>query len=146
MSEPVVKPALPAEETYQLSTKPESLWHQAIKKFFNNWLAISGLIIMLIFIALAILAPWIQPYPAAKIDLLNLDATPSAAHWLGTDSIGRDIVSRLLTGSRVSLLVGFCVAAGTVIVGSIIGAIAGFFGGWIDSFLMRFIDVMLSFP
>jgi len=146
MSQPVVKPALPAEETYQLSTKPESLLQQAFKKFFNNWLAISGLIIMLIFITLALLAPYIQPYPAAKIDLLSLDAPPSAAHWLGTDAIGRDIVSRLLAGSRVSLLVGFSVAAGTVFVGSVIGSIAGFFGGWIDSFLMRFIDVMLSFP
>lgn len=133
-------------ETYQLGTKPESLWAIARKKFFNNKLAIVGLAVLTFFILVAILAPWISPYPPARIDLLAPNAPPSAAHWLGTDSIGRDVLSRLLSGSRVSLLVGFSVAAGTVVVGSIIGSIAGFFGGWIDTLLMRFIDVMLSFP
>ncbi|HYF95792.1 MAG TPA: ABC transporter permease [Symbiobacteriaceae bacterium] len=146
MSEPVTTPPAPEAQTYTLSSKPESLWHQALKKFLNNKLAIAGLIVMLIFITLALLAPVIQPYPPAKIDLLGASPVPSEAHWLGTDHIGRDVVSRLLSGSRVSLLVGFTVAAGTVIVGCIIGSIAGFFGDWVDSVLMRFIDVMLSFP
>jgi peptide/nickel transport system permease protein len=149
MSEPVKQqPPVVTEpvETYQLGTKAESLVKQAAKKFFNNPLAITGLVVILFFIVVAILAPWIEPYPPSKIDLLNPSAGPSAAHWLGTDSIGRDVFSRLLSGSRVSLLVGFCVALGAVFLGSVIGAIAGFFGGWIDSVLMRFIDVMLSFP
>jgi len=140
-------PAAPAaEEKEILSTKPESLWNLVLRKFLNNRLAILGLLIMLFFIATALLAPWIAPYDPAKIDLLNPNVPPSAAHWLGTDDIGRDVLSRLLYGSRVSLLVGFSVAAGTVILGSIIGAVAGYFGGWIDTVLMRFIDVMLSFP
>ncbi|HLN63628.1 MAG TPA: oligopeptide ABC transporter permease [Symbiobacteriaceae bacterium] len=150
MSEPVKKePLQQAQEPvdgYQLSTRPESLWHMALKKFLNNWLAIVGLVVMLTFIALAALAPWVAPFDPAKIDLLNVNASPSATHWLGTDHIGRDVVARLLYGSRISLLVGFCVAIGTVTLGSIIGAIAGYFGGWVDNVLMRFIDVMLSFP
>lgn len=139
-------PASATEEKETLSTKPESLWNLVLRKFFNNKLAILGLLIMIFFVVVALLAPWIAPYDPAKIDLLNTNAPPSSEHWLGTDDIGRDVLSRLLYGSRVSLLVGFSVAAGTVILGSIIGSVAGYFGGWVDTVLMRFIDVMLSFP
>jgi peptide/nickel transport system permease protein len=146
MSEPIKEIVHEVEETYALSSKPESTGKMALKKFFNNGLAISGLIFLIFITTVAILAPYITPYPAAKIDLLAVDAPPSAAHWLGTDHIGRDVLSRLLEGSRVSLTVGFLVAFGAVFVGSIIGAMAGYFGGWIDNVLMRIIDVMLSFP
>lgn len=129
-----------------MAEKPESLLRQVVRKFFNNWLAVLGLLIVLFFVVVALLAPYIAPYDPAQINLLNVNAPPSAEHWLGTDSIGRDVFSRLLYGSQVSLLVGFSVAAGTVILGSIIGAVAGYFGGWVDTVLMRFIDVMLSFP
>lgn len=146
MSQPAAKPVAQVEETIKLSDKPESLWKISIRKFLNNKLAILGLIMMAFFILMAVLAPWIAPYDPAKIDLLLPDAPPSSAHWLGTDKIGRDVLSRLLYGSRVSLLVGFSVAGGSIIVGSIVGSVAGFFGGWVDTVLMRFIDVMFSFP
>lgn len=145
MSQPAVK--LPETEQFAVaSTAPESLWAMARKRFLNNKLAMAGLIVILLFVLLAVLAPLITPYDPAYVDLLAANLGPSGAHWLGTDSVGRDILSRLLEGSRISLLVGFSVAAGTVIVGSIVGAIAGYFGGWIDTVLMRLIDVMFSFP
>lgn len=146
MSEPVVKTSASAAEGSLTATKPETLWSLFRKKFFNNKLAVLGLVILSVFIVLALLAPWIAPYDPAKIDLLHVSAPPSAQHLLGTDAIGRDVLSRLLYGSRVSLLVGFSVAAGTVVLGSIVGSIAGYFGGWIDIILMRLIDVMFSFP
>lgn len=105
-----------------------------------------GLVILGLFVLIAILAPWIRPFDPAAIDLMHVDAPPGAGHLLGTDLVGRDVLSRLMYGSRISLLVGFCVAAGAVIVGSIVGSVAGYFGGWVDTVLMRFIDVMLSFP
>ncbi len=140
------KAAAPAEETAVLSTKPESLGHQVLRKFLGNKLAIMGLILLLFFIVVALLAPYIAPYEPAKVDLLSSNKGPSAAHWLGTDNIGRDVFSRLLYGSRVSLVVGFSVAAGAVILGSLVGSVAGYLGGWVDTVLMRLIDVMLSFP
>lgn len=135
-----------SSEATVATTRPESLWTMARKRFLNNKLAMAGLLVMLIFIALALLAPWISPYDPARVDLLAAYQGPSRAHLLGTDNVGRDVFSRLLAGSRISLLVGFSVAAGTVIVGSLVGAIAGYVGGWVDTVLMRFIDVMFSFP
>lgn len=134
------------ENAALLSAKPESLGRKVLRKFFNNKLAIIGLTVMVTIVVLAILAPYIAPYDPAKVDLLKSNLPPGKGHLLGTDDIGRDIFSRLLYGSRVSLLVGFSVAAGAVILGSIVGAIAGYFGGWVDTLLMRLIDVMLSFP
>jgi peptide/nickel transport system permease protein len=147
MTAPLEKPVVEEEQSFTVAgTKPESLWGMALKKFMNNKLAIAGLAVLVVMILIAVLAPWIAPFPPDKIDLLAPNAKPSALHWLGTDTIGRDVLSRLLWSSRVSLTVGFAVAAGSVILGSIVGSIAGFFGGWVDTVLMRFIDVMLAFP
>lgn len=142
----VVEAEAPNSLAAEFSSKPETLWQQAWKRFRNNPLAMGGLIVLTVFILIAIFAPKIAPYDPAQVDLLNVDAPPSREHWLGTDLVGRDVLSRLIWGSRVSLLVGFTVAMGSVLVGTIIGAIAGYFGGIIDTILMRLIDVMLSFP
>lgn len=138
--------AVHSENAALLSTKPENPWLISIRKFRKNKLAIIGLVMMVIIILIAVFAKQIAPYDPAKIDLLATNSPPSKDHLLGTDVIGRDVFSRLLYGSRVSLTVGFAVAFGSVALGSLIGSIAGFFGGWIDTALMRFIDVMLSFP
>jgi peptide/nickel transport system permease protein len=130
----------------EFSSTPESIWTQAWKRFRSNRLAMGGLVVLTAFILIAIFAKQIAPYKPDRIDLLNVDAPPGGGHILGTDLIGRDVFSRLIFGSQVSLLVGFLVAAGAVLVGTIVGAVAGYFGGWIDTVLMRFIDVMLSFP
>lgn len=146
MSQTAASASVHSENAQLLSTKPENPWLIAIRKFRKNKLAIFGLVMMVIIILIAVFAKQIAPYDPAKIDLLATNAPPSKAHLLGTDVIGRDVFSRLLYGSRVSLTVGFAVAAGSLFLGSIVGAIAGFFGGWIDTALSRFIDVMLSFP
>jgi peptide/nickel transport system permease protein len=130
----------------EFSSTPESVWGQAWKRFRGNWLAIAGLVLLTAFILVAIFARQIAPYNPADIDLLTVDSGPTAQHLLGTDLIGRDVLSRLIVGSQVSLEVGFLVAAGAVLVGTIIGAVAGYFGGLTDTILMRFIDVMLSLP
>jgi peptide/nickel transport system permease protein len=146
MTQPAPNQTVHAENAALLSTKPENPWLISLRKFRRNWLAMIGLVFLVLIILVALFAPKLAPYDPAKIDLLAVNAPISSKHWLGTDTIGRDVFSRLLYGSRVSLLVGFSVAAGTVVLGSVIGAVAGYFGGWIDTALMRFIDVMLSFP
>ncbi|MDQ6998170.1 MAG: ABC transporter permease [Mariprofundus sp.] len=95
---------------------------------------------------LAILAPWIAPYDPNNIDVSVILMPPSWQHWCGTDTLGRDIFSRMLYGARVSLAVGFVAVGISLILGLILGAVAGFFGGRIDAILMRMTDMVLCFP
>ena len=94
----------------------------------------------------AIFAPWIAPYDPSAIDIKNILVGPSAVHPFGTDDLGRDVLSRMIWGSRVSLEVGFVAIGIATIIGIIVGALAGFYGGYIDSAFMRFVDIMLSIP
>lgn len=107
----------------------------------------TGLGVLLFFIIAAVLAPLISRHDPAKIDLLyaNLPAG-SPGHLLGTDELGRDIFTRLLYSARISLLIGFSVALASVVIGSVIGALSGYFGGWVDTVCMRIVDVMNSVP
>jgi len=107
--------------------------------------ALIGACILLIFIAVAILAPVIAPMDPLEISS-NRRAAPSAEHWLGTDELGRDVLSRLIYGTRVSLRVGLVAIGIALTFGSVLGVIAGFVGGWIDSLIMRLTDIMLAFP
>ena len=140
---------LPAEEAQipKLDKRPPGPWRTAWKKFVHNPFAVTGLVVLLIFILAAILAKWIAPYDPTRIDMMfpNLPAG-SGNHLLGTDELGRDIFSRLLYSSRISLTVGFAVAFVSVVIGTLIGAVAGYFGGWTDTIAMRFVDVMNSIP
>lgn len=105
-----------------------------------------GAAIVVVMGLLALLAPWIAPYDPAHIDLGAILAPPSAAHLMGTDQLGRDVWSRMLYGARISLLVGFVAVGISAAIGVIVGALAGFYGRWVDAVLMRFVDVMLCFP
>lgn len=107
---------------------------------------IMGATIVIFMSALAILAPWISPFDPAELDLDHILMPPSLTHILGTDSLGRDIFSRLLYGARVSLWVGFVAVGISSVLGIIFGLISGYFGGWIDEVIMRGVDVMLCFP
>ena len=129
-----------------LHEKPETLTQIFIRKFVKNKLAVIGAITLMIIIILAILAPVIAPYSPSDQDLMNKLAPPSADHWLGTDRYGRDIFTRLLYGGRISLLVGFGSVAGALIIGTTIGALAGYYGGIVDAILMRFVDIIISIP
>jgi peptide/nickel transport system permease protein len=113
----------------------------------HNPLAAIGVILVIIFAFAAIFAPWISPQDPAHIDLPNRLQSPSAQHWCGTDELGRDILSRLIWGARISLFVGSSVVAGSLALGLIIGSLAGYYGGGIDRFVnVVLMNAFLSFP
>lgn len=116
------------------------------KRFSRNKLSVIGAITVLCLIIISLLAPFISPYDPTAIDVHNVLSPPSKAHPLGTDELGRDVLSRMLYGSRVSLKVGFVAVGIAILIGIIIGAVAGFYGGKADAVLMRFVDIMLAFP
>ena len=105
----------------------------------RNPLAAIGVVLVFIFVLFALFAPWIAPQDPAHIELPIRLAAPSAAHWCGTDELGRDILSRLIHGARISMLVGGSVVAGSLFLGLVIGSIAGYYGGRVD----RFVNVIL---
>src|SRR6201982_2220282 len=104
-----------------------------------NRLTIAGVIIVVILVLVAVFAPWIAPYHVGATDLSIRYMAPSAAHWFGTDSTGRDIFSRVVFGARISLEVGIVVVVVSTLIGTAIGAVAGYYGGWVDRFLAGYI-------
>jgi len=115
-------------------------------RFSRNKLAVAGSVVVVSLFIVSMLAPWISPYDPGDINLQMVLVPPSAAHPLGTDQLGRDVLSRMIWGSRISLKVGFVAVGIAVVIGAILGAMAGYYGRWIDAVVMRFVDVMLCFP
>jgi len=123
-----------------------SLWQDAWVRLRRNRLAVFGLAVMLALIVLALFTPWIAPYAYDDQDL-ELGATPpSAAHWLGTDVFGRDLLTQILFGGRISLAVGFLATAVALLIGVTWGAIAGYAGGKVDAVMMRLVDILYALP
>jgi peptide/nickel transport system permease protein len=116
------------------------------RTFSRNQLACVGGVVVGLLVAIAILAPALSPWNPDKPDTKRILEGPSAKHWLGTDQIGRDVLSRLLYGSRISLAVGFVSMGIAVLIGILLGAMAGYHGGVVDAFVMRLVDLMLVFP
>ena len=112
----------------------------------NNHLSKSGLIIIAAVFLLPFFAPWIAPYDPNDINVKAILIAPSTQHWMGTDGLGRDVFSRMLHGGHISLLVGIVAVGISLVIGVILGAIAGYYRGWVDTFIMRLVDVMLSIP
>jgi peptide/nickel transport system permease protein len=121
-------------------------WKAFYKKLSKNKAALVGALIVLVFVILAIFAPLLAPHDHIMPVMSKKLETPSAEHWLGTDDKGRDILSRLLYGSRISLTVGVLSTLLGAFVGIIMGIVAGYYGRWIDSLIMRICDVLLAFP
>ena len=119
---------------------------RALSAFLRNRAALAGALVVALFVAVAALAPWIAPYDPLKTDFLLIRKAPSAAHWLGTDDLGRDILSRMVFGARASLLAGAISVAIAVGIGVPIGLVSGFFGGWTDAVLSRVVEALLSCP
>jgi peptide/nickel transport system permease protein len=129
-----------------IEEKVESPWLEAWRSFKKNKLAVIGTLIVLFFIVVAIFAPVIAPSGINDQMLSNRLQPPSSEHWFGTDDFGRDIFSRVIYGARISLWVGFFSVLGSVVVGSLLGIIAGYYGRWVDGFISRIFDIMLAFP
>ena len=123
-----------------------SLWQDALRRLIQNRAAMIGGITVLVLIILAIFAPWIAPYSYSYQNLDLGASPPSAEHLLGTDVLGRDLLSRLLYGARISLLVGFVATGVALVIGVSWGIIAGYFGGRVDSIMMRIVDVLYGLP
>ncbi len=121
-------------------------WRDGIRLFMRNRTAVVGLIIVLLFIVLALLAPWITRYEYTAQVLADRLQPPSAKHWFGTDDLGRDIFTRTIYGARISLWVGFLSVIGSIVIGTLLGLIAGFYGKWVDMIISRFFDILLAFP
>jgi peptide/nickel transport system permease protein len=125
---------------------PRSPWSIAFARFRRSRLAILGLVIITLIVLATIFADRLAPYGENEIDLFNITAQPSDEHIIGTDELGRDELSRLIYGGRISLSVGVGAALISTLIGIVVGAIAGFYGGRVDTLLMRFVDLMLAFP
>src|SRR5512137_263828 len=119
---------------------------QAYHEVKRNKLAfIGGMLVLSVFVIAAV-APWIAPYDPSKIDIKNILVGPSMQHLFGTDDLGRDVLSRMIWGARVSLEVGFVAIGIATLIGILLGAASGFYGGYVDSAIMRAVDIMLSIP
>lgn len=122
--------------------KGSSVW----SRFKRHRLAMIGLTILIVLLVLAIFAPFLTKYSPTAVDLSAYRLGPNRAHWLGTDTAGRDVYTRLLYAGRVSLAVGIVAVAIYTAIGVVLGVVAGYYGGWVDSTIMRLCDVVLSFP
>ena len=123
-----------------------SLWRDAWQRLRKNRMAVGGGITLLLFILMALLTPWLAPY---SYEAQNLDlgaSPPSAAHWLGTDVFGRDVLTQVMYGGRVSLAVGFIATAVALLIGVTWGAVAGYVGGRVDAVMMRIVDILYALP
>lgn len=118
----------------------------ALRRFKKNPTAIIGLIIVFLFFFMAVFGPYLTPFDPFQQDIINAHQPPGGENILGTDFFGRDVLSRIIFGARISLLVGVTVVVLRAAIGIIIGLIAGYFGGWIESILMRIVDAFISFP
>jgi peptide/nickel transport system permease protein len=137
----------PIDMTEMAVAVPRSRWVQGVLAFCRRrTLGAIGAAVVLLMILVALAAPLIAPYDPLAVDFGAMLAAPSAAHWLGTDSFGRDVLSRLIYGSRTALIVGFGAAFVGATAGAVLGVGSAYFRGWIDLVLQRFMDIFISFP
>ena len=123
-------------------SQPEGFW----RRLADNPLALAGAVVVGLLVVVALAAPWLAPYDPDQINVNEILLPPCAAHPFGTDELGRDVLSRMIYGARVSLEVGIVAAGLATVVGTILGAIAGYYRGWVDALIMSFTDLMLCLP
>lgn len=136
-----------AVEREAVLAKEEPWWQsRPMRRFMRDRMAVAGAILALLFILMAFLAPFLAPYDPFEQRIARRLQGPTADHWLGTDEYGRDVLSRIIYGSRASLLVGFVSVAGAGLVGTILGVMAGFIGGRVDEIISSMVNLLMSFP
>ena len=137
----------PVEATGDLAGAPRRAWVAAVVGFVRRRpLGAIGAFVVVVLLVVAVTAPLIAPYDPLAIDFAGMLAPPSAQHWLGTDAFGRDVLSRLIYGSRTALIVGFGAAFVGATLGAVLGVGSAYFGGWVDLYLQRIMDIFISFP
>lgn len=142
---PITNPDL--SETKDAKTaKPRNLWVDSLLHLLKSKTSLIGFCIIFILIVTAIFAPLIATHSPTEQSILNQYQKPSSEHWLGTDALGRDIFSRIIYGTRISIQIGVIAVGISMIIGVLLGAVAGYFGRWVDQIIMRFIDILLAFP
>jgi peptide/nickel transport system permease protein len=146
MTYPVTAAALTNEAAATLAASTDSDADRRRRWRRRYLLAVLGCAVVMIWLVAAVLAPWITPYPPNTVNVAGRLAAPSAAHWLGTDELGRDVLTRIVYGARTSLTVGFTVVLIGGAIGTLIGAVAAYARGWADEILMRATDLMFCFP
>lgn len=127
-------------------SRASNLWLDAYRRLAKNQMALVGFIFLLVEVILCLITPWIAPYGFEQQNLEFTLARPSLAHWLGTDTLGRDLLTRILYGGRISLMVGMLASLVSVIIGVVYGAVSGYVGGKVDSILMRIVDILYALP
>ena len=128
-------------------TRPRvSEFRRVIKVMFDRKIVLAGTIITILVIIVAIFAPWIAPQNPYDQNLRAVRQQPSSAHLLGTDELGRDVLSRIIVGTRISIIVGLVAVCIAGVIGMTLGLMAGYFGGWTNTIIMRFIDALLAIP
>jgi peptide/nickel transport system permease protein len=143
---PVEEQLVAAGLLAEAEPEPLSQWQLFLRRFRRHKLAIGSLVFLVLLYAVVFSAGWLAPFPQGQQDLLLGPTAPSADHWLGTDELGRDLLSELLYAGQISLRIGVAVAVVSTIIGATLGAIAGFYGRWIDQLLMRTTDLFLIVP
>lgn len=136
----------PITNELPVPTPPHSLWGDARRTFFRNRMGVFGLVVAVLVLLIAITAPWIAPYGYAEQDWNAIRQGPSAAHWMGTDAVGRDLFSRVLMGIRTAVLMGFVVSLATVVIGVLAGSLGPLLGGRVDALVVWIMDGLLNFP
>jgi len=128
------------------SAKSSSLFRQSMRRLMKNKLAVSGLIVVVIMFLACFVGPFFSPYTDNKVNMALMNKPPSLKHWLGTDALGRDVLTRVLQAGRISLTVGLASMVLSVFIGSLLGAIAGYYRGIVDQIIMRIADLLLTIP
>ncbi|WP_053218641.1 nickel transporter permease [Virgibacillus senegalensis] len=128
------------------TAKSSSLWLDALSRLVKSKTSFIGLLIILLLIVIAVMAPVVATHDPTEQQLLDRYLAPSADHWLGTDELGRDIYSRIVYGTRISIQIGLIAVGISAVIGILLGGIAGYFGRWIDQIIMRLIDILMAFP
>jgi oligopeptide transport system permease protein len=141
---PALDAALPIDAA-QLE-QGSSLWSDAWTRLSKNRLALGSLVVFILICLFCVVGPWFSPYDSQVQDLLTGAQPPSAEHWFGTDTLGRDLMVRVMEGGRISLLVGLLATSVSLLIGVIYGATAGYIGGKVDAAMMRFVDLLYALP
>ncbi|SDM18962.1 nickel transporter permease [Sediminibacillus halophilus] len=138
-------PEVPEQKT-TATPKSSSLWLDAFSRLIRSKTSFIGLLIILLLLVVAAMAPVVATHDPTDQQLLDRYLAPSGDHWLGTDELGRDIYSRIVYGTRISIQIGLIAVGISAVIGILLGGIAGYFGRWIDQIIMRVIDILMAFP